>query len=77
MSSDLAWKPIVPIEGYLPDKLKNVLRRRYGDSLTNGVTFSNDSIGYLEGLMDVGVDGAKELIELLQTYGEIVVFEEH
>ncbi len=77
VSSNLAWKPKETAAGYLPDRLKYVLAVRYGDRLTDGIAFSNANIQYLKGLMDAGVEGTGQLIDLIDKHGEIIVFEEH
>ena len=74
MSSSLMWKPR-KAHGFLPKELKRVISRRLWD--TDGscgghpaVVDSRD-IGYLQGLRDAKIEGAEELIGLIEKHGEI------
>jgi len=70
MSSSLVWRPICESKT-LPDTLKFVLRKR---GLPR--TFSAGDYDYVHALMDAGVDGAEELMELINTHHEVELLEE-
>lgn len=55
----------------LPDALKYALRKRRNSPCTMYIS----DIPYLQGLADAGVDGAQQLIELIERHEEVEVFE--
>jgi hypothetical protein len=75
MSSTLMWKPSGNAVGHLPDELKRAISRKLWD--TDGscggdvATVGAGDIDYLQGLQDGGVEGAAELIELIEKHGEV------
>ena len=82
MSSSLAWCVVLPTENnYLPDQLKRKLSRRLwntdGSCGDGRVTVGRDLIPYLEGLRDCGIDGAEELIDLIQKHEYIELWHEY
>lgn len=75
MSSNIYWRPIVPIEGHrLPFALKSVLRKKFGYPI-QGVLQASD-LGYIEGLKDAGIEGAEQLIEAVEKHQMIEVSED-
>jgi hypothetical protein len=68
MSTTLSWRPIHDGKS-LPDHLKFKLRSRY--NLDTWREFSNSDREYLQGLVDCDVEGAKELMELIERYGSV------
>lgn len=81
MSSNLMWKLVEPPGGSLSYELKRTISRKLWD--TDGscggdvVTVDRNLIPYLEGLMHGGVNGAEELIELIDEHEEIQLWHEH
>jgi len=76
MSSSLCWKPVVRNdEETLPDELKRVISKKLwgtdGSCGGESVVVGSEIFGYLAGLMDSGIDGADELIELISTHGQV------
>lgn len=70
MSSNLMWEPAKRKAKSLPDALKIVLRDKGG--LDGGrKIYSRDDLQYLTGLAHAEIDGASELIELIEKH-EIV-----
>lgn len=74
MSSNLAWEPGCRQKNSLPDQLKFVLRKKYGDVVD--ANMDTDDLPYLTGLRDAGIDGAQTLIDAIEKYDEISVVEE-
>lgn len=81
MGSNLLWKPKVTEGEPLPYKLKRVISRKLWD--TDGscgegeATVDESLLPYLEGLKDAGIDGAEELIDIINTHKEVVLWHEH
>ncbi len=74
MSSNLIWRPVAPQPNrILPDELKFMLRKRYGNPINSAL--SKQDIGYLRGLKDCDVEGAQTLIDAICNHGEIVIEE--
>ena len=74
MSSTLIWEPLNRKKKDLPDEIKYILRKKYGEPI-NIVLREND-IGYLQGIKDAGVLSIEILINAIEKYQEIVVQEE-
>ena len=80
MSSNLMWKPETQANGSLPYGLKRAISRRLWD--TDGscgggcATVDKDDIEFLKGLAAAKVDGASELINLINKHGRIVLWHE-
>ena len=82
MSSSLKWRPAMSQSRTLPRPLKYPLSRRLWD--TDGSTGHGDAVvtveehlPYLEGLRDAGVEGAQELIDILNKHVAVIVWHEH
>jgi hypothetical protein len=75
------WKPVTQASGSLDYALKRAISRKLWDtdgSIGIGVALVNcKDIPYLEGLRDAGVDGADELIELINEHGALELWHEH
>lgn len=69
MSTSLVWRPIADAHS-LPDELKYVLRKKGLPRV-----FTSSDYDYVHGLVDAGVKGADELLELLNQHGEIELLE--
>ena len=74
MSSTLIWEPLNRKKKDLPDEIKYILRKKYGEPI-NIVLREND-IGYLQGIKDAGVLSIEILINAIEKYQEILVQEE-
>jgi hypothetical protein len=55
----------------LPDELKRIIDKKFG--LQNPREFSLDDRGYIEGLADAGVEGAEELLGVLDKHGMFIL----
>ncbi len=81
MSSTLMWRPANSDGNSLPYDLKKVISRRLWDtdgSCGSGVATVNETdIEYLEGLQDAGIDGASELIKIIQEHGDVQLWHEY
>jgi len=70
MSANLIWRPVSRSTESLPDALKFVLRDKYGlDS--EWTVFGQSDRSYLTGLAHAGVEGAQELLDLIEKHGSI------
>lgn len=80
MSSTLVWRPDTNESNPLPDGLKYTLSKKLwgtdgscgGEPMRIGGSF----VPYLEGLRDAGIDGAEELIDIIDRYGSVIVWHE-
>ena len=70
MSANLKWEPAKREAGDLPDGLKFALRDKRGmfQSGDGRERFDESDLNYLRGLMDAGIEGAQELIELIEKH---------
>lgn len=68
MSSNLVWRPKKK-RGTLPKALKFVL-----DAQGFPLTMDSDDLEYLKGLRDGNVDGAQELIDIIEKHGRIELY---
>ena len=82
MSSALHCKKFGHVDGHrLPYELKITLSRKLWD--TDGscgfgeATMTTDDTPYLEGLRDAGVDGAQELIDILNEHESVILWHEY
>ena len=76
MSSCLVWSPIVKQnENDLPNDLKFVLRKKYGEPINANMDESD--IPYINGLIDAGVKGAEELREIIEKHIEVELKEQY
>ena len=79
MSTNLMWG-IVATGDSLPKELKRIISRKLWD--TDGscgggkVVVNCELIPYLEGLQHCGVEGAEELIDLINHHSEIELWHE-
>ncbi len=71
MTTTLVWQ-VKPKSNYrsLPFQLRQVLEKRYKKFPK---VVSAADIDYLSGLRDAGIEGAQELIELIDEYEEIEI----
>jgi len=78
----LNCRPIVEKEDVaLSDNLKFILRKKIGDPVGRPYpyrieSYNNAWIEYLKGLFDGGIDDAKKIIDLLEEYGAVEIYEE-
>ena len=70
MSHTLCCRPKVNKCKTLPDALKIILLKNQSVGYTPG-TFDTPDLCYLRGLADAEVEGAEELIELIEKHGEV------
>ena len=74
MTSNLIWIPVEPEKmNDLPNELKFILRKRYGNPIDS--ILDNSSFPYLQGLGDAGVKGVDKIINAIRKHGEIRVKE--
>jgi len=69
---NLKWQPTYNVGQSLADELKYFLRR----AEKNNKNFTHCDIPYLEGLRDAGIKDADTLIEAIEKYDYITVYEE-
>lgn len=76
MSSNLYWEPAErkKYNAGTDQALKWVLQKRYGYPVH--ITMTTNDIPYLQGLADAKINGAQELIEAIEKYSDIELFEE-
>lgn len=76
MSTNLYWEPKSRKKNKAGKDatLKWALEKRYGYPVS--LTMDYQSVAYLQGLADGGVDGAAELIAAIEKYEQIEVFSE-
>lgn len=70
MGCSLYWKPVSKENNFVGDiQLRNILEKRYNypSILDTG------DIGYLNALVDAGVEGANDLIEAIEKHNEIQI----
>ena len=70
MSTNLFIKPLITKKA-LPKNLKNILERKYGFPIeakyTSDGYYPSLDIDYLHGLYDAGVEGVKEILDLMES----------
>lgn len=71
MSQNLYWRPVADAS-ILPDALKRVLRKEWFQSGSECRVDHHDT-EFLRGLRAAGVEGADELLTLIEERGEIIV----
>ena len=81
-STTLKWRPSQRSRNSLPDGLLRIFRGWLESSNEMNVQsaercVSRDSLKYLEGLRDAGVDGAQQVIDLIEEHGEVVLYLEY
>lgn len=76
MSSCLYWKPTTPMKDSLPDRLKFVLRKHFDCTRLDEV-LDTDFIPFLRGMESAGIEGARELIDIIYEHNEIHIKEEY
>lgn len=76
MSTSLYWRPVSKDYESLPDQLKQALRKGGETDGTHKRTIDTNECRYLDGLIDAGVDGAKDLKDAVCEYGEVEIWEE-
>jgi hypothetical protein len=74
MSSSLYWKPVTKESNSLPNELKYALQKR-NEGYIEGTTLDYSDISYLEGLRDASVKGSQELIDAIEQYEEVRIWE--
>ena len=76
MSTGLYWEPTRPTKGkHLSDQLKFALRNRH-DEIWVKMNLDTADLSYLEGLRDAGINDAINLIDAINKYGSIKLWEE-
>ncbi len=75
MSSTLKWRPRYQKGHDLSDQLKYALRKRYTES--GVICLAASDVPYLEGLRDAGVEDAGKLLEAIERYDEVEVWEQY
>jgi hypothetical protein len=77
VSTNIYWRPINPDKQCLPKDLKYKIARKYWghDGSLGGepVIIDKTDYAYFEGLKDAGVEGAEEIINAIDKYGEIEI----
>lgn len=74
MSYNLYWKPVVSKRHpSLPDALKLVMREEYGTPLHE--TVNEDDRGFFRGLAAAKVEGAEEVLDLIDKHGTVELWE--
>lgn len=73
MSSNLYWRPVQSAKNDLPDSLKFALRKRF--HTLERLPLSYKELGYFQGLLDAGVEGAQEIIDAIEKYEQIELSE--
>lgn len=76
MTMNLYWQPVHTDAEDLDDKLKFILRERYGLGSSVDVRLNASDTAYLQGLRDAGVKDAQKLLDAIKKHGEIRVFEQ-
>ena len=77
MSSNLYWEPKKRKRYEVPIEIKMALRKRFdGCANLTGCELGSGDMEYLMGLRDGGVDGVEKLIEGVERYDTIVLYEE-
>ena len=74
MSSTLVWEPLDRGKKELPDEIKYILRKKYGEPVK--IVLSECDIEYLQGVKDAGVESIETLIKAIEKYHKIIVEEE-
>ena len=76
MSTNLYWEPAERKKHKAGEDagLKWALQKKYGSPVSR--TMGHQNIPYLEGLRDGGIKGVQELIDAIETYENIEIFEE-
>lgn len=76
MSSNLYWEPAERKKHSAGEDcaLKWALQKKYGYPVSK--TMDYQSIPYLEGLRDGGIKGVQEIIDAIEKYEKIEIFEE-
>lgn len=75
MSTTLYWRPAPTQKTPLDDELKLALRRMHGEPLGE-LNLSQADRTELEAFMACGIFKAEELLQAIDRFGEIEVFEE-
>lgn len=71
MSAKVHWRPVQPIHERLGDlQLREIMTKRY----QLPYQFGTADCDYIRGLMDAGVEGAKEMLEAIKRHGIIELF---
>jgi len=77
MSSTLYYKPIIEKEyKYFSDHIKWMMQKKFDVPWVTGVILSKHDIVYFSGLVDAGVEGAQKVIDAINKYGTIKIWEE-
>lgn len=75
MSTNLYWTPVVDTEAEcLSETLKYTARHKYGSCID--VELNSHDIPYFEGLRDAGVKDAQKIIDAINEYRVIKIWEE-
>lgn len=73
MSASLTWEPAISkVKGYLPIALRLILEKSYGIRM-EPTKLGKESLPYLNGLKDAGVEGALELIDLIEKHEAVIL----
>ena len=75
MSSTLTIEPCYRKLKELSPELKFALRRGNKEESINNLKMDSNSICYLKGLYDAGIDDAKVVIEFIEKYDVVVLNE--
>jgi len=74
MSSTLMWEPLRRNKKDLPNEIKYILRKKYGEPVK--IVLCERDVEYLQGVKDAGVESIEILIKAIEKYQEILVQEE-
>lgn len=77
MTSNLYWEPIKPTPSSrcLSTELKFALRKSFDNPIRTEL--DEESLGYLAGLRDGGIEDAQKLIDAIKKYGSIQLWEDY
>lgn len=73
MQIRIGWKPTIVYDNFIEDeRLSSILNKRF--ELPR--IFATSDVDYLHGLIDAGVDSAKDLLNAIGRYQSIEIFSE-
>jgi hypothetical protein len=73
MSTNLCWEPTDRKAKTLSTNLKWALRKQYGEPVK--ASFDLSDVGYIRGLLHAGIEDAQALLDAIEKYECIDVYE--